>query len=467
LSGRRAVALLVLSCILSAACGARFSARERAALKATGSRRAAPVVNRAGNDAPTGATASDADTGSGAATGFSDSPSAADGPGASAQPGQSAAAKCTPSGGATDVGVTADSVTIGNVSIISGPVPGFGRTSQAAVQAYVNYANSKGGVCGRRLKLTTSDDRFDSGGNRAETDKLSKKVFGFVGGLSVVDDGGATVLQGTNIPDVGLALSDPRIKLTNGFSSAPIDLADGGNGFVPALQYYKSQGAVNGAVVWPGQAIARERAQGYVRDMQRAGLNVVYTAEVSVTETNYNGHAAKIQQNHVDVLVTALEVTGMASLAKALKQQGYQPKFSAYGPQAYGKQFLKLSGDAAEGVTLNVAYDIFEDRAQNPAIDTMLTWFARTNPGLDPDYFAIIAWTAADLFTRALAAAGPRPTRDGVLAELRKVNQFDAGGILAPNDPAGKHWARCFLIIKVQDLKWRRADPPASGYRCP
>jgi hypothetical protein len=156
----------------------------------------------------------------------------------------------------------------------------------------------------------------------------------------------------------------------------------------------------------------------------------------------------------------------MASLARALNQQGYQPKFASYGPQAYGKQFLKLAGNAAEGVTLNVAYDIFENRAENPAIDTMVTWFSRSAPGVDPDYFAIIAWSAADLFVRALRAAGPKPTRDAVLAELRKVNEFDAGGMLAPNNPAGKRWAKCFLIVKVQDGKWRRVDPPASGYRC-
>jgi ABC-type branched-subunit amino acid transport system substrate-binding protein len=430
---------------------------------------ASPVVADSGGEIPTAQESPSAESTETASADEETAAASPSSPGASSgsRATQSAGEKCTPSGGATDVGVTADTVTIGNVSIMSGPVPGFGRTSQAATQSYVNYVNSQGGVCGRKLKLITSDDRFDGGANRAEHENLSKKVFAFVGGLSVVDDGGATVLQGTNIPDVGIALSDGRIKMANNFSSAPIDLADGGNGFVPALKYYKNHGAVTGAVVWPAQAIARQRAQGYVRDMQRAGLNVVYTAEVSVTETNYSGHAAQIQQKNVDVLVTALEVSGMASLARALKQQGYAPKFASYGPQAYGKQFLKLAADAAEGVTLNVAYDIFENRAQNKAIDTMLTWFGRSAPGVDPDYFAIIAWSAADLFVNALKAAGPKPTRDAVLAELRKITKFDAGGMLATNNPAGKHWADCFLIVKVQDGKWKRADPPSSGYICP
>ncbi|MBA3653735.1 MAG: ABC transporter substrate-binding protein, partial [Actinobacteria bacterium] len=356
---------------------------------------------------------------------------------------------------------------VGNVSIMSGPVPGFGRTSQSAVQAYANYANSQGGVCGRQLKVVNADDRFDTGANRSETEKLKPKVFAFVGGLSVVDDGGAAVLQGTNIPDVGLSLSDARIKLPNNFSTSPIDLADGGNGSIPALNYYKqTMGAKVGAVVWPGQPIARARAQGYVKDMQRAGLSVPYQAEVSVTETNYSGIAAKIQENKVDVLLTTLELSGMASLAKALKQQGYQPKVAAYGAQAYGQQFIDRAKDAADGVVLHLFYDIFENQANNKAVATFLKFFHQAAPGVAPDFFAILAWSATELFVQAMRSAGPKPTRDAVVGELKKVTKFDASGMLAPINPAGKHWANCFLVVKIVSQKWQRLEPASSGFHC-
>ena len=465
--------LFLAASLVGAGCGARFDNKQKDALRAINSGRAASNGDVTGGDqTATGGEASGAtDGGTGAASSSGGDASATGGGGGASAGGTGGAA--TASGecagdkkGFTEVGVTDNQVTIGNVSIISGAVPGFGKTSQSAVRAYVNYINSQGGVCGRQLKLVTSDDRFDGGANRSETEKLKSQVFGFVGGLSVVDDGGAGVLQGTNIPDVGLSLSDARIKMANNFSPSPIDIPDGGNGFVPALTYYKSQGAQRGAVIWPSQPIARERAQGYVKDMQRAGIDVVYTAEVSVTETNYSGHAAQIQQKKADVLVTTLEVSGMASLAKALKQQGYQPKYASYGPQAYGKQFLKLAGDAAEGVTLNLAYDIFEGRANNKAMDTFLTWFGRTAPGTDPDFFAVLAWSSAELFVKALKAAGNKTTRDAVLGELKKINSFDAGGILAPIDPAAKHWAKCFVIVKATGGQWKRVEPAGTGFHC-
>jgi branched-chain amino acid transport system substrate-binding protein len=457
----RLLVSLVVASLVAAACGGRFTSAQREQLRAAASRRVArnaapsrdagaPVVSANGS-AGAAAVASTANQSASTAT--------ATGP---ATAGQSFSGD---NGGATDVGVTATTLSIGNVSIMTGPVPGFGATSQRATQAYVDYVNSRGGVYGRKLQLVTADDRFDTGANRSLTEELGSKVFGFVGSLSVVDDGGAIALQGKSIPDVTLSLSDGRIKLANNFATAPIDLPDGGNGFVPALSYYHSAyGVKTGAVIWPGQPVARARAQGYIKDMRRAGIDVAYTAEAAVTETNYSGFATQIQQKKVDVLVTALEVHAMASLAKALKQQGYLPKISSYGPQAYGHDFIKLAGDAAEGVTLNMANSLLTDPGV-PGVQAFNEWFSRTNPGVSPDWFAIIAWTSADLFVQALRAVGPRPTRAAVLAQLQKTTSFDGNGFLAPVNPAQKKWARCFVVIRVVHGQWERVDP-ATGFRC-
>ena len=88
--------------------------------------------------------------------------------------------------------------------------PGFGATGRAGVKAYVDFINTQGGVCGRKLSLVNGDDRLDPGTNRSETEQLKDQVFGFVGGITVVDDGGADVIDGTNIPDCSLIIGTPR-----------------------------------------------------------------------------------------------------------------------------------------------------------------------------------------------------------------------------------------------------------------
>jgi hypothetical protein len=78
----------------------------------------------------------------------------------------------------------------------------------------------------------------------------------------------------------------------------------------------------------------------------------------------------------------------------------------------------------------------------------------------------VLAWASAELFVTALKSAGNKVTRDAVIAELKKISKFDAGGILADIDPAGKHWAKCFMIVKVTGGKWERVEPKGDGFRC-
>jgi ABC-type branched-subunit amino acid transport system substrate-binding protein len=202
---------------------------------------------------------------------------------------------------------------------------------------------------------------------------------------------------------------------------------------------------------------------GYVRDIQAAGIPIDGPYEVSVTETNYAGVVTKMKGDGADGFITALEVNGMSRLAQAVEQVGFSPKVGYYGAQAYGQQFIKLAGHAADTALIGAAYDIPENSAANPAAGTFADWYGRTNPGADPDYFAVTGWAAADMMVQALQLAGGAPTRDAVIGALRTLNQFDAHGLIAPCDPAGKVPSSSFAILGVQGGQWVRVYP-ATGF---
>jgi ABC-type branched-subunit amino acid transport system substrate-binding protein len=332
------------------------------------------------------------------------------------------------------------------------------------VKAYFNYINSQGGVCGRKLTLVTSDDRLDAGTNRSETDRLKNEVFGFVGDTTVVDDGGADVLAGTNVANCSLAIGGKMTALPNNFSPNPIDPNVNSNGTAGIFTWLKANmGLTKVAVVYPAQADARTRGQAYIPDIQAAGLQVAGPYEVAVTETNYAGVASKIKSDGADGVITTLEVNGMSKLAQAFKQIGYTPKVPFYGAQAYGQQFLSLAGDAAEGTVLPLTYSIFEDAPVNPAVQAFLDWYDRSNPGSKPDFFSVMSWAAADMMVQAIQAAGPTPTRDAVMAALGTFTTFDAHGFLAPRNPAGKKIGDQFVVVTVKGGKWVRQFPE-SGF---
>jgi hypothetical protein len=85
--------------------------------------------------------------------------------------------------------------------------------------------------------------------------------------------------------------------------------------------------------------------------------------------------------------------------------------------------------------------------------------------GSNMDLFSAYGWSSAQLFVQALKAAGAKATRADLLAQLKKVHSFDAGGILAAADPAGKHAARGWLFSQVKNGQWTRVDTPAKTFR--
>jgi branched-chain amino acid transport system substrate-binding protein len=72
---------------------------------------------------------------------------------------------------ATDVGITSDSILLGNTIAQSGPAAAYGTIANAE-QAYFTYVNGQGGVNGRKIKFTILDDAY----NPAQTVPLTKQL---------------------------------------------------------------------------------------------------------------------------------------------------------------------------------------------------------------------------------------------------------------------------------------------------
>jgi ABC-type branched-subunit amino acid transport system substrate-binding protein len=110
-------------------------------------------------------------------------------------------------GGATAPGVTATTITVGNIASISGVVPGLTQSAQQATEAWAAYVNSTGGICGRQVKVQPFDDGSDSGTNYADSQQACSSDFAMVGNASGFDDGSAQAVGACGIPDMSAEVS--------------------------------------------------------------------------------------------------------------------------------------------------------------------------------------------------------------------------------------------------------------------
>jgi ABC-type branched-subunit amino acid transport system substrate-binding protein len=320
-------------------------------------------------------------------------------------------------------------------------------------------------VCGRKLTLVTADDRFQSATNRSETAKLADQVIAFVGSTTVVDDGGAPVIDEKGVADISLTTTAPRTAAKNNFSPNPIDPTPGaGNGAHNILSYFKSKyGVTKGAIFYQDVATGVNQSKNYEIDFGKAGIPVAAKYPVAPTATNFRSQATDMKEKGIDLVITIAEIGAISNLARAFEDVGYQPKVPFYGAQTYSQKFLQTAGSAAEGTKIGLIFDVPETGGQ--AISQFKTWYQRTAPGADMDFFAILSWVAADMFVGALRAAGPDPTQAKILEQMRKVTNYTGGGLVGGTNPAQKKQPKCFHVVEVKGGKWVKSHP-AQGFQC-
>ena len=450
--------LLVALAVLAVACGARVDDSQIASAGGDGGS-GSQVAGLGSVDG--GTSGSDADTGGG----DGDQSLSGGDSGSTGGTGGTGASGPVDNGGATDVGITGDTITVGNISTLSGPVPGIFQGAVVGAQAVAAYQNSLGGIHGRKVKVDVRDDQFDTGQNRSATIDMIGKVFAFMGSFSLYDDAAAQQIQSSGIPDVSYSLSKARREIANNFSVQPA--FDGGaptSGFLWFKQKFPDAITAVGSIY--GDVPASKASHvAYKAAAESVGYKWAYERGVQPTESDYTADVVRMRQAGVKmVFLIATDDKTTARLAKAMQQQGFKPQvFSAnYMPTVMG-----LGGDSVEGMFSPAGSALFggEDAGVIPEVALMNQWVQKVKPGYKSDVFSTYAWASGRLLFQAMQAAGPKPTRANVLAELKKIDKFTANNLLAEAGPASKRPSTCMLMAQVKNGKYVRVDP-TTGFFC-
>jgi hypothetical protein len=143
---------------------------------------------------------------------------------------------------------------------------------------------------------------------------------------------------------------------------------------------------------------------------------------------------------------------------------GYDLLFAEY-VTAYGEPFLEIAGPASEGAVSWIRTLPNEEAGGNAEQSAFLEWMAQTAPDAPADTFAADAWSGAKAFVDALEALPGPITREGILAQLRSMNAYDAGGLLGPIQLGNELNNGCFVAMIAEGGSWRRLTP-AQGFLC-
>lgn len=452
----RIAVLAVTLAIAATACGARLTEEQRLAGIGAGPGGATTTGPTVG---PTGAATTGPTVGPNTTTGPTTGPST--GP-------TSGPAACASNGEATDVGVTADQITIATASDVTGVQPGLFRSTWQGVEAAAAYINSIGGVCGRQIKTTQIDTKTNSTGNREAVLQACDKAFALVGSMSAFDDGGARAVDECKIPDLTAITTNPARN--NNEYTYPI-YPNRSDYTVPAGAYIKKKypGVIrNAAMLYLNQAVTKlnadARVQAYEGDL---GFDFIYGRAVQVFETNYSSIVVDMK-NHdppIEYVSMVADNASIARLTKAMRQQNWYPEVLDFDSVVYGPQFITNAEGSAEGLHFFINTAMLEEAATNPEMQLYQTWLQRVSPGAVPDYFGIYAWSATRLFADLAAKVGPDLTRPKLMERIKATNSWGGFGMHAPHDIGKRLASECYLYALVRGTSFVR-EHPNKGWDC-
>ncbi len=369
-------------------------------------------------------------------------------------------------------GVTPTSVTIGNVTT---QLAGLFTGGTVGTEAYAAYANSQGGVNGRKIVVSSADDRFQGALNKQATQSVMQTDFASVGGVTLEDSfSEPLVAANPGFPDVTGSLDPATQKLANNFSPAPAS-----NGWPTGpLLYFKQKfptKIAHTATIIANLPTTELAWANEKKAMQHLGYDVMLDPALPPTTTDFTEQVVAMKNAGVQILFLEQEPQNYASaIFRDLTQQNFHPVV-VLGAPSYNSQLIGNAGGAAavDGAYLEQASSLYlgEDAAQIPAITTFNTWVQKVSPGFTPDAFTLIGWLCGELFVDALRNAGTDPSRGSLLQALRKITSFDSGNLIPVSNPAGKVPITCYLLGQVTNGTFQRLDdPPVSGpnhgFRC-
>lgn len=368
--------------------------------------------------------------------------------------------------GATDTGVTDDAISIGTIQDVGGQLrPDLMIGPRQAMEAFVAYCNSLGGINGRELVLETYDSAVLEH-SRAAGEACAANLFAMVGSASAQDNQGAQQIVDCGLVDVPTFTATPdHADADNMVQPIPNPTYEYNSGPCRYIAEEYPEAVESAAVTYvefPVTQIIADRFQEACGDV----LSFESSQGTSpVGQNNWEALLASIEDEGAGYYTHWGEKEDLAQALTTMDQQEFRPEVIDVGPQFYDPGLLELAGPSADGTLVWLGVVPLEEVDDNPEMQLYFEWLEREFPGAEPTALGVQTWSAGLLFATGVKALGNEVTRQALFEELSGVHEWDGDGLHFPADPGANRAAHCFLYMVVEDGEFTRSYPD-EGFDC-
>jgi branched-chain amino acid transport system substrate-binding protein len=353
-------------------------------------------------------------------------------------------------GALAEPGITANSIIIGQAAGFTGSVAGTVKELTAGAKAYFDYFNAKGGIHGRKIVLESMDDAFDPKKTPEVVQKLidEKHVFAmFLARGTPTTEAAYPVLEKAQVPMIGpstgaMSMYDPPRKyLFPVRASYHSETAK----IVPQLV---NMGINRIAILYVDDTFGKDGLAGVQQAMKNNNLTPVAVASHVRGGTKVEEAVAAIAKVDPQAIIMVTLLDAGVAFVKQMKKTGKNPVFLTLSNNS-SNAFIKNLGDDGWGVAVSQVspYPFSATMAITKEFQNVI----KGKADVAPSYSSMEGFIAAKVLVEGLRRAGPKPTREKLIAGLESMQRYDMGGVdvtYGPQLRAGTSFIDITIISK-------------------
>ena len=334
-----------------------------------------------------------------------------------------AAAKATP-------GVRPDVVEFGQSCALSGPARALGEGMRLGITAAFGEVNRDGGIHGRRLRLTTLDDRYEPEAAIANTDRLidEKQVFALIGAVGTPTSKAAEpIATEAGVPYVGpftgaefLRDAEERPTVINVRASYYQETEE----MIERLT--RDLGVTRIGILYQDDSYGRAGLSGTRQALHRRGMRLAAEATYPRNTRAVKTAVLDLRLGNPEAVIIVGAYQPVATFIKWCRRLDFNPVFvniSFVGSSALAKAL----GSSGKDVIVTQVVPFPHDR-RVPVVAQYHEALRAVAPNAAPGFVSLEGYLTGRVAVEALRRAGPDPTRTGLVAALQKAGALDLGG---------------------------------------
>jgi ABC-type branched-subunit amino acid transport system substrate-binding protein len=327
-------------------------------------------------------------------------------------------------------GVTADTIVFGQAAVLSGPTAALGLGMKTGLNAAFEEINKKGGVHGRKLKLTSLDDGYEPEKAIVATKKLIEedKVFALIGPVGTPTSAATQpIATAAKVPFVGAFTGVGFLR--NAKLDNVINVRASYDAETEAWVRHLTEDLKikTIAIFYQDDAYGRAGLSGFKKAMDKRGLKIVAEGTYERNTVAVKTALLTIKREEPEAVVMVGAYKPSAEFIKLARKVDFNPVFvniSFVGAVALAKEL----GADGKGVVVSQVVPFPHDATIKVVADYQAALKA-TDDKAEPDFVSLEGYLAGRLAIAALDKAGTAPTRESFLKAIKDTGKFDFGGL--------------------------------------